>query len=129
MALIGEVAEAFRGLDDERPVLAALTETSTAGTADPSRPAPAVGHEEVLNMQQANTVITSTDGLTLIDYVHLTTLDFLLAAVVGTVLSWRWTAKGGSPARAERLGYRGAWLALFGYALICGALVLLAAGR
>ncbi|MGW7572957.1 TIGR02680 family protein [Streptomyces sp. NPDC054765] len=32
-ALIGEVAEAFRGLDDERHALAALTEASTAATA------------------------------------------------------------------------------------------------
>ncbi|QIK07396.1 TIGR02680 family protein [Streptomyces sp. ID38640] len=32
-ALIGEIAEAFRGLDDERHALAALTEASTAATA------------------------------------------------------------------------------------------------
>ncbi len=32
-ALIGEVAEAFRGLDDERHALSALTEASTAATA------------------------------------------------------------------------------------------------
>lgn len=82
----------------------------------------------VLNMQQANTVITSTDGLTLIDDLHLTTLAFLLMAVAGTVLSWRWTAGGGSAARAEQLGHRGAWLALGAYVLVCGALVLLAAG-
>ncbi|MFI6054556.1 hypothetical protein ACIBCO_31255 [Streptomyces violascens] len=83
----------------------------------------------VLNMQQANTVITSTDGLTLIDYLHLATLTFLLAAVIATVLSWRWTIEGGSPARAERLSYRGAWIALLGYTATCGALVLLAAER
>ncbi|GAA0354033.1 hypothetical protein [Streptomyces blastmyceticus] len=83
----------------------------------------------VLNMQQVNTVVTSTVGLTLIDWLHLTTLTFLLLAVAGTVLSWRWTARGGSIARAEQVSHRGAWTGLAAYALTCGALVLLAAWR
>ncbi|MEV0375371.1 hypothetical protein AB0I10_37345 [Streptomyces sp. NPDC050636] len=83
----------------------------------------------VLNMQQVNTLITSTIGLTLIDWLHLTTLSFLLLAVAGTVLSWRWTAGGGAVAQAERISARGAWAGVAGYALTCGALVLLAARR
>ncbi|UQI45716.1 hypothetical protein M1P56_15820 [Streptomyces sp. HU2014] len=83
----------------------------------------------VLNMQQADTVITSAVGLTLIDRLHLTTLVFLLLAVAGTVLSWRWTARGGSIVRAERVSHRGAWAGLAAYALACGGLVLLAAWR
>ncbi|MCF3106301.1 hypothetical protein IPZ58_32725 [Streptomyces roseoverticillatus] len=81
----------------------------------------------VLNMQQANDVITSSTGLTLIDLLHLTTLAFLLLAVAGTVLSWNWTSRGGSPTRAEHVGHRGAWCGLAAYVVTCGALVLLAA--
>lgn len=83
----------------------------------------------VLNMQQVNTVVTSTVGLTLIDWLHLTTLAFLLLAVAGTVLSWRWTARGGSIARAEQMSHRGAWAGVAAYALTCSMLALLAAWR
>ncbi|MEV4923849.1 hypothetical protein [Streptomyces roseoverticillatus] len=48
----------------------------------------------VLNMQQADDVITSSTGLTLIDRLHLTTLAFLLLAVAGTVLAWSRTSRG-----------------------------------
>ncbi|PSJ25496.1 hypothetical protein B7P34_27910 [Streptosporangium nondiastaticum] len=81
----------------------------------------------VLNMQQANDVITSPSGLTLIDWLHLATLAFLLLAVAATVLAWSWTSRGGSPTRAEHVGHRGAWLGLAAYVVVCGTLVLLAA--
>ncbi|WP_406345959.1 hypothetical protein [Streptomyces sp. NBC_00648] len=83
----------------------------------------------VLNGQQVDSVVTSTIGLTLIDWLHLVTLAFLLLAVAGTVLAWRWTARGGSTARAERLSHRGAWAGLAAYALMCGGLVAPAACR
>ncbi|WP_367137373.1 MULTISPECIES: hypothetical protein [Streptomyces] len=83
----------------------------------------------VLNMQQANDVVTSTDGLTLIDRLHLTTRAFLLVAVAGTVLARRWTSRGGSTTLAERISHRGAWCGLAAYVAACGALVLLAACR
>ncbi|RKN65860.1 hypothetical protein D7231_23865 [Streptomyces klenkii] len=83
----------------------------------------------VLNMQQASDVVTSADGLTLIDRLHLTTLAFLLVAVAGTVLAWRWTSHGGSTTLAERISHRGAWCGLAAYVAACGALVLLAACR
>ncbi|MEU2872156.1 hypothetical protein ABZ769_23580 [Streptomyces olivoreticuli] len=81
----------------------------------------------VLNMQQANDVVTSSAGLTLIDWLHLATLAFLLLAVAGTVLAWRWTARGGSATQAERVSHRGAWCGLAAYIVACGTLVLLAA--
>ncbi|WP_058041154.1 hypothetical protein [Streptomyces roseifaciens] len=83
----------------------------------------------VLNMQQADDVITSFNGLTLIDWLHLITLACLLLAVAGTVLAWRWTSRGGSVAQAERASHHGAWAGLATYALTCGTLVLLAACR
>ncbi|MBZ6474077.1 hypothetical protein K9U14_11950 [Streptomyces griseocarneus] len=83
----------------------------------------------VLNMQQAENEITSTIGLTLIDWLHLITLAYLLLAVAGTVLAWRRTSRGGSVARAERVSHRAAWAGLATYALTCGTLVLLAACR
>ncbi|MFI9203118.1 hypothetical protein [Streptomyces sp. NPDC053048] len=83
----------------------------------------------VLNMQQVSDVITSSIGLTLIDWLHLVTLGFLLLAVAGTVLAWRWTARGGAVAQAEQVSHRGAWAGLGVYALACGGLVLLAACR
>ena len=45
----------------------------------------------VLNMQQPNTVVGSTSGLTLIDELYLNTLTLLLISVIGTVLIWRAT--------------------------------------
>ncbi|MFF4528461.1 hypothetical protein ACFY1P_04240 [Streptomyces sp. NPDC001407] len=81
----------------------------------------------VLNLQQANNVVTSTTGLTLIDWLHIVTLVFLLLAVAGTVLAWRWTSQGGSVTQAERVSHRGAWYGLAAYVVACAALVLLAA--
>ncbi|MEV8476351.1 hypothetical protein [Streptomyces sp. NPDC051173] len=81
----------------------------------------------VLNMQQANDVVTSANGLTLIDWLHIATLVFLLLAVAGTVLAWRWTSRGGSATQAERISHRGAWCGLAAYVVACGALVLRAA--
>ncbi|SDT83275.1 hypothetical protein SAMN05216371_8092 [Streptomyces sp. TLI_053] len=72
----------------------------------------------MLNMQQVNTVVTSTVGLTLIDWLHLLTLAFVLLAVVATVLSWRWTVHGGSPAQAERWHRIVAVAGLAGYTVI-----------
>lgn len=83
----------------------------------------------VLNMQQANDVVTSANGLTLIDWLHLATLAFLLLAVAGTVLAWRFTSRGGSVTEAERISHRGAWCGLAAYIVTCGALVFLAAHR
>ncbi|GGP46390.1 hypothetical protein [Streptomyces melanogenes] len=83
----------------------------------------------VLNGQQVDSTVSSTSGLTLMDWLHLATLAFLLLAVAGTVLAWRWTARGGSTARAERLSRRGAWIGLAAYAVTCGGLVALAACR
>ncbi|QLE74629.1 hypothetical protein FGW37_26300 [Streptomyces rectiverticillatus] len=81
----------------------------------------------MLNMQQVNVVVTSTVGLTLIDGLHLLTLCYVLVAVIGTVLSWRWTVRGGDPALAERHHHRGAFLGLVSYALLAAAMVGLAA--
>ncbi|MFI1253034.1 hypothetical protein ACH4U6_04385 [Streptomyces netropsis] len=80
----------------------------------------------MLNMNQANTVVTSTVGLTLVDWLHLLTLTFLLLAMVGTVLSWRWTVSGVAADKVERLNHRGAVLGLAGYCAVAGALVFLA---
>lgn len=80
----------------------------------------------MLNMQQAATVVTSTLGLTLVDWLHLLTLAYLLVAVVGTVVCWRWTVEGADPARVERLNHRGAVLGLVGYCALAGVLVALA---
>ncbi|WKV75436.1 hypothetical protein AW27_030300 [Streptomyces sp. PCS3-D2] len=77
----------------------------------------------MLNMQQVNTVITSTVGLTLIDWLHLLTLGFVLLAVVATVVSWRWTVHGGSPARAEQWHRTAALAGLIGYTAIAAAMV------
>ncbi|WP_367140594.1 MULTISPECIES: hypothetical protein [Streptomyces] len=77
----------------------------------------------MLNMQQVNTVITSSVGLTLIDALHLLTLVYVLVAVVATVLSWRWTVRGGDPERVERLHHIGAVTALVAYVALAGALV------
>lgn len=77
----------------------------------------------MLNMQQVNTVVTSTAGLTLIDWLHLLTLGYVLLAVIATVGSWRWTVHGGSPARAERWHHLAAVAGLLGYMAIAGALV------
>ncbi|MGK5732297.1 hypothetical protein [Streptomyces sp. URMC 124] len=77
----------------------------------------------MLNLQQVNTVVTSSTGLTLIDGLHLLTLGWVLVAVLGTVLSWRWTVRGGDPALAERLHHRGAFLGLVGYALVAAVMV------
>ncbi|MFF7729479.1 hypothetical protein [Streptomyces sp. NPDC008001] len=81
----------------------------------------------MLNMQQVNTVITSSVGLTLIDGLHLLTLVYVLLAVVATVLSWRWTVRGGDPERVERMHHRGAVIALAAYAAVAGAMVAYAA--
>ncbi|MFE6747976.1 hypothetical protein ACFVGM_19150 [Kitasatospora purpeofusca] len=77
----------------------------------------------VLNMQQANTVITSTVGLTLVDWLHLLTLGFLLLAVVATVADWRRTVHGTGPARSERWHRTVAAAGLAGYAAITAAIV------
>ncbi|MGW1643080.1 hypothetical protein [Streptomyces lavendulae] len=77
----------------------------------------------VLNMQQANTVITSSTGLTLIDWLHLITLGFILMAVVATVVSWRWTVRGGNPEQAERWHRNVAITGLIGYTAIATATV------
>ncbi|MBT2383443.1 hypothetical protein [Streptomyces sp. ISL-11] len=77
----------------------------------------------MLNLQQVNDTIASTAGLTLIDWLHLLTLVYVLLAVVATVLCWRWTVHGGDPAQAERFHHRGALLGLVGYALVAGAMV------
>ncbi|MDT0449057.1 hypothetical protein [Streptomyces hesseae] len=82
----------------------------------------------MLNLQQVSTVVTSTVGLTLIDGLHLLTLVYVLLAVLATVLSWRWTVRGGCPARAERVHHRYAWIGLAAYALVAAALVVYAAG-
>ncbi|MEW2029402.1 hypothetical protein AB0901_02600 [Streptomyces roseifaciens] len=81
----------------------------------------------MINMQQVNTVITSTVGLTLIDALHLLTLVYVLLAVVATVLSWRWTVRGGDPERVEKLHHRGAVIALAAYAAVAGAMTAYAA--
>ncbi|MEU8779519.1 hypothetical protein [Streptomyces sp. NPDC048606] len=83
----------------------------------------------MLNMQQANTVITSSVGLTLIDWLHLLTLAFVLIAVVATVASWRWTVHGGSPTRAERWQRTIAVTGLIGYTLIAAATVWIFAAQ
>ncbi|MEU3873294.1 MULTISPECIES: hypothetical protein [Streptomyces] len=77
----------------------------------------------MLNMQQVNSVVTSADGLTLVDGLHLLTLIYLLVAVIGTVLAWRWTVHGGDPAVAERFHHRGALVAFVLYVLTAGAMV------
>lgn len=82
----------------------------------------------MLNLQQVSTVVTSTVGLTLIDALHLLTLVYVLLAVVATVLSWRWTVRGGDPVRAERIHHRGALAGLAVYTLVAAALVVYAAG-
>ncbi|MFD7416980.1 hypothetical protein [Kitasatospora purpeofusca] len=83
----------------------------------------------MLNMQQVNTVITSTVGLTLLDWLHLLTLGFLLLAVVATVLSWRWTVHGGSADQAGRWNRLVATAGLAGYLAITLALVWSFAAR
>ncbi|MEU8779903.1 hypothetical protein [Streptomyces sp. NPDC048606] len=77
----------------------------------------------MLNMQQVNTVITSTVGLTLLDWLHLLTLAFVLIAVVATVAAWRWTVRGGNPARAEHWHRTIALTGLIGYTAIAAATV------
>ncbi|MFE0044063.1 ligand-gated ion channel [Streptomyces albireticuli] len=77
----------------------------------------------MLNMQQVTAVVNSTVGLTLIDWLHLLTLGFVLLAVMVTVASWRWTVHGGCPARAERWHHVGAVAGLVGYAVIAVVLV------
>ncbi|MFD8141655.1 hypothetical protein [Streptomyces sp. NPDC059708] len=77
----------------------------------------------MLNMQQVNTIITSTVGLTLIDWLHLLTLAFILLAVVATVASWRWTVHGGNPARTERWDRTAAVGGLTAYTVVAAAIV------
>ncbi|PNE32577.1 hypothetical protein AF335_18720 [Streptomyces eurocidicus] len=77
----------------------------------------------MLNMQQVAAVVNSTVGLTLIDWLHLLTLGFVLLAVMVTVVSWRWTVHGGCPARAERWHHVGAVVLLVGYTAIAVLLV------
>ncbi|WP_159395248.1 hypothetical protein [Streptomyces albireticuli] len=77
----------------------------------------------MLNMQQVTAVVNSTVGLTLIDWLHLLTLGFVLAAVMATVASWRWTVHGGCPARAERWHHVGAVAGLVGYTAIAVVVV------
>ncbi|WP_414167593.1 hypothetical protein ACMATS_09065 [Streptoverticillium reticulum] len=82
----------------------------------------------MLNMQQAGTVVTSTRGLTLVDWLHLLTLAYVLLAVLATVLCWRWTVDGDDPAKVERLNRRAAVLGLVGYCAVAGVLVGLSVG-
>ncbi|MFD7450920.1 hypothetical protein [Kitasatospora sp. NPDC059827] len=77
----------------------------------------------MLNMQQANTVISSTVGLTLIDWLHLLTLAFVLLAVIATVVSWRRTVHDGTSARTQRWHRTVAMAGLAGYAAITAATV------
>jgi hypothetical protein len=81
----------------------------------------------VLNMQQANTVVDSTSGLTLIDELHLITLTFLLIAVLGTVLIWRATVRSVDQERIDRVSRIGGVLGLVGYVVLVGVCVLAAA--
>ncbi|WP_189382970.1 hypothetical protein [Streptosporangium nondiastaticum] len=77
----------------------------------------------MLNMQQVSAVVTSSVGLTLLDWLHLLTLAYVLLAVMGTVASWRWTVRGGDPVRAERYHHGGAVYGLLGYSVAAAALV------
>ncbi len=77
----------------------------------------------MLNLQQVNQTVTSTAGLTLVDWLHLLTLFYVLLAVVATVISWRLTVHGGDPGRIGRLQHRGAVLGMVGYLLVAGAMV------
>ncbi|MEU1778480.1 hypothetical protein ABZ545_03190 [Streptomyces abikoensis] len=77
----------------------------------------------MLNLQQVTAVVTSSVGLTLIDWLHLLTLLYLLLAVVATVFSWRRTVSGHCPERAERFHHRIALVGLVAYVAVAGAMV------
>ncbi|MBF6043621.1 hypothetical protein GO001_00090 [Streptomyces sp. NRRL B-1677] len=77
----------------------------------------------MLNMQQVSAVVTSSVGLTLLDWLHLLTLAYVLLAVVGTVVPWRWTVQGVDPARVETYHHKGAVYGLLGYSLAAAAIV------
>ncbi|CAM5357485.1 hypothetical protein [Streptomyces abikoensis] len=77
----------------------------------------------MLNMQQVSAVVTSSVGLTLLDWLHLLTLAYVLLAVMATVVSWRWTVQGHDPVRVARYHHRGAVYGLLGYSLAAAVAV------
>ncbi|MGK5544420.1 hypothetical protein ACSNOH_06790 [Streptomyces sp. URMC 127] len=77
----------------------------------------------MLNMQQVSAVVTSSVGLTLLDWLHLLTLAYVLLAVMATVVSWRWTVQGHDPVRVAKYHHRGAVYGLLGYSLAATAAV------
>jgi hypothetical protein len=76
----------------------------------------------VLSMQAANAA-TRSEGLTLIDELHLLTLAYILFGAIVTLISWRWIHKNFPITRVVSLNKQTFWCGTATYAMATAALV------